>query len=349
MSGQCNDSPQKNVVDLPAAKPEVDKILSQIGNAPSCSTAAFHAEASAPFLHAQASGSLTTGCEQISAMVDAQVHALKDIKCLLRKRAADMSSVITSNSEITISNGKTGRISCGGESGTGSLVVKNLQNLKLNLKNNLDSQDVEKIKKDLTKVVQTTLKATQESTSGFGATPQGSKSYLTASKEVDELINNTDIVTDTVTANLAVQSGNKIKIKNQGIIEGSGCNITNETILDITAINIINAVTDKAMDIKEVKSFITEAETYQKAENAGIPVSNKWAAAFAAIGLLGLVLVGFYFYRQSQKKKRQTRIKLQGYKRSKLKQAATNLSTAAENVAGAATRVATAARPYYNF
>ena len=162
-------------------------------------------------------------------------------------------------------------------------------------------------KNEITKTVKTTtndvVKALQDSKSGFGATPQGSK-YISDSltkidntnfdQNVSQTLN--EISTNTLGANtLEIVAGGNVTIK------GKSTKINQDIALDIIATSILNDQILNVFDSLTDVTKKTDVDVTQKSKNEGMPnlFEGKWLK-YIMIAIILVVLFGGIAYAASK-------------------------------------------------
>lgn len=298
----CPPPPKPSSEQLASAAAEICKAM----KIESCKTSSFNAQAEMDVLGGlggsaslNIGGSSTVGCDQVMAMANSYYQSQQNITCILRQTSTKNNLVVQGINSIVIKSGKDLTI----DGGEGGFAVD--QNLKINVVK-MDQLSQEQ-KNEITKTVKTTtndiVTALQDSKSGFGATPQGSK-YISDSltkidntnfdQNVSQTLN--EISTNTLGSNiLEIVAGGNLTIK------GKSTNINQDIALDIIATSILNDQILNAFDSMSEITKKTEVDVTQKSVNEGMPnlFEGKWMK-YIMMGIVLIVLFGGIGYAASK-------------------------------------------------
>jgi hypothetical protein len=175
------------------------------------------------------------------------------------------------------------------------------QNLELNVIKTvqLSQNSTEQISNVAKTNINDIINALQDSKSGFGATPQGSK-YISDSKTKIQSVNFNQNVTQSInkiTSN--IEGGNTININIGGnyVITGSKCTMKQNSIIEIMASSILNEQIAKIFGSLSEITKISDTSLTQKSKNEGMPnlFEGKWIK-YLMIGIAIIVLLGGVSY-----------------------------------------------------
>lgn len=299
------------VPDLPKEQigSESAKILQALG-ARSCKTdgSVFQAEIQAQvssFVADASFGAKTSlaktaaiGCEQIAAITNKYNKAVQNVACLLNTSTnvtkTDVSGVQNINFEANANNGDL-NINCPDGFNINQKMV-----LKMVSKINLNDQEVAQIANECNDVIKTAVDAAQSSTSGIGATPQGSKAISDTLANINN-ISQTNKIKETIkeiTTSMIGKQTVSFKAKNINI-SGKNCNISQNMLIEMISEQIVADTV--ATGLSNLSKAVVETETKlaQKAENKGaeelglkLPGLPPGMGRYIVIGVILLVLVG---------------------------------------------------------
>jgi hypothetical protein len=295
----CPPPPKPSSEQLASAAAEICKAM----KIESCKTSSYNVQGEVDAFITSASlninGSSAVGCDQVMAMANSYYQSQQNITCILRQTSTKNNLTVTGINSIVIKAGMDLTI----DGGEGGFEVD--QKLKINVVK-MDQLSQEQ-KNEITKTVKTTtddvVKVLQDSKSGFGATPQGSK-YISDSltkidntnfdQNVSQTLN--EISTNQIGTNtLEIVAGRNV------IIKGKSTKINQDIALDIIATSILN---DQILNVFDSMSDITkktDVDITQKAKNEGVPnlFEGKWVK-YIMIAIVLVVLFGGIGYAASK-------------------------------------------------
>jgi hypothetical protein len=217
------------------------------------------------------SASSSIGCDQIGVLSQQFASATKKIACFMNEDRTSKSTIVNNINRITFKSG--GKLTIKGN-------VDINQNIEMKLVDlaTLSTNVKQQISNEVYATAMQTADAIQTSKSGFGATPQGSKSISDLKTKITDE-NVTNIVNQTI-RDLSITVNNK----NEVIFESKDdltllkdFTVSQNLIVDITATAILTNSVDNVL-----KSFTQNASTQtakmtQVAENLGAESLGKQA------------------------------------------------------------------------
>jgi hypothetical protein len=291
----CPTPPKPTDEQLGSAAAEIAKAM----KIESCKTSAFSAQAEVDAFLAsasmQVSGSSTVGCDQVMAMANSYYQSQQNISCVLRQTATSNQTTVTGINSINITATK------GDVTFEAPLVIDQKLTLTLVTLSQLSQEQKNEIVKTVKTTTDDIVKTLQESKSGFGATPQGSK-YISDSlskiqntnfdQNVSQTLN--DIVTN-------VQGGNTLNITGNNVTFKKDTKLNQDLVLEIMASSILNDQISNTFNSMTDITKKTTIDSKQKAENEGMPnlFEGKWIK-YLMVGIAVIVLFGGIGYAASK-------------------------------------------------
>lgn len=218
----------------------------------------------------------TVGCEQLIIASNQFAAATKKISCLITKDS--------SNINVTTLNTNTIEISSGRDLTAEDIKIDQKINVKVVSTANLSSNTKKAISDEVKNTALTTIGAIQESKSGMGATPQGSK-VVTDAKTKLENLSFTNITDETIkNVSVTTTSANTIKITaGRDITFKKKFEATQDIAADIAATAILSNAMTTALESVTSNLNETKMELKQKAENLGADTLGRQAAEGLAL------------------------------------------------------------------
>jgi hypothetical protein len=295
----CPSPPTPTSEDLRSAAAQIAQAM----KIESCKTSSFNAQGEIDALGGLAgsasfniSGSSTMGCDQIMAMANSYYQSQQNISCILKQSTTSDQTVVTGINSININVGGNLIQGC-------DFVID--QNLKLTLIKTvqLSQNQIEQVSNIAKTNINDIINALQDSKSGFGATPQGSK-YISDSKTKIQGVNFNQNVTQTLNEiTTSVQGGNTINITagRSVILKGSQCKISQDSVIDIMATSILNDQISNIFTSMSEMTKKTTTDNTQKSDNQGMPnlFEGKWVK-YLMMGIAVIVLFGGISYAASK-------------------------------------------------
>lgn len=279
-------STQRQVSADSAEAQEIAQMLN-MDTFPKCTQTSVGAGSSLLFgmfsLGANAGGS--NGCETVSKIINTVYNTQQNVVCLLKTTQSSTTTTTSALQNITITNGKTGKIAC-----QNGLLVSNIANLDVQFNSTLDSKTEDQIASQLSSAANNVVKLSQDAYTAAGSPPTGEQA-LNAAITKNKLLNDNKSIQEIV-RNVYHKVGGKqdITITNYGIIESSECKITNELILKLIANEMITTTFGQIFDLNAQSKSVNESTTTQKSETGGVNQSSySWQSIVG--GVLGLVTV----------------------------------------------------------
>jgi hypothetical protein len=218
----------------------------------------------------------TIGCEQLAIASDQFAASTKKISCLISKDS--------SNITVNTINTNTIEISSGRDLTAEDIVLDQKINVKVVSTAKLSDETKNAISDEVKNTALTTIGAIQESKSGMGATPQGSKVVTDAKKKIENvsftnITNETikNVTIDTISANtIKITAGRDINFKKK-------FEATQDIAADIAATAILSSAITTALESVTTNLNETKMELKQKAENLGADTLGRQAAEGLAL------------------------------------------------------------------
>jgi len=218
----------------------------------------------------------TVGCEQLAIASNQFAAATKKISCLITKDS--------SNINVTTLNTNTIEIASGRDLTAEDIKIDQKINVKVVSTANLSSNTKKAISDEVKNTALTTIGAVQESKSGMGATPQGSKVVTDAKTKIENL-SFTNITDETIkNVSVTTTSANTIKITaGRDINFKKKFEATQDIAADIAATAILSNAMTTALESVTTNLNETKMELKQKAENLGADTLGRQAAEGLAL------------------------------------------------------------------
>lgn len=293
----CPPPPKPSDEQLGSAAAQMCKAM----NIESCKTSSYTAQAEMGNFLASASlnvsGSSTVGCDQVMAMANSYYQSQQNISCVLKQTSTKNQTSVTGINSININALRDDFIA--------ECPLDIDQKIKINLVEL--SQLSQEQKNEIAKSVKTTtddiVKTLQDSKSGFGATPQGSKYISDTLSKVQNIDYNKNVTQTLNEITTSVQGGNTINITagRSVILKGTQCKIHQDSVIDIMATSILNDQVSNIFTSMSEMTKKTTTDVTQTATNAGMPnlFENKWVQ-YIMIGIALIVLFGGIGYAASK-------------------------------------------------
>lgn len=236
------------------------------------------------------------GCEQIAAITNKYNKAVQNVACLLNTSTNVTKTTVSGVQNINFdATGGDLDINCPAGFNINQKMV-----LKMVNKINLNDQEVAQIANECNDVIKTAVDAAQSSTSGLGATPQGSKAISDTLANINN-ISQTNKIKETIKEIVTKMDGKQdVSFKARNIrLSGKNCNINQDMLIEMIAEQIVaDTVTTGLSNIS--KTVVeTETKLAQTAKNTGaedlalkLPGLGSGAGRYIVIGVVLLVLVG---------------------------------------------------------
>jgi hypothetical protein len=267
----------------------------------SCKTSSYTAQAEVDAFLASASlnvsGSSTVGCDQVMAMANSYYQSQQNISCVLKQTSTKNQTTVTGINSININALRDDFIA--------ECPLEIDQKLRINLVEL--SQLSQEQKNEIAKSVKTTtddiVKTLQDSKSGFGATPQGSKYISDTLSKIQNIDFNQNVTQTLNEITTSVQGGNTINITagRSVILKGSQCKISQDSVIDIMATSILNDQISNIFTSMSEMTKKTTTDNTQKSDNQGMPnlFEGKWVK-YLMMGIAVIVLFGGISYAASK-------------------------------------------------
>jgi hypothetical protein len=213
----------------------------------------------------------TDGCEQIAIASDQFASSVKKISCLITSDS--------SNVNVKTINTNTIEFDAGRDLKADSIKLVQKIGVKVVTLANLSNNTKQQIADEVQNAALKTIEVAQDSKSGMGATPQGSKVVTDSKSEISQE-NLTKIVNETIKdVDVTTTSQNVIKIySKRDIILEKPFEATQEIVADIAATIILSNSITGALESFTKNISETRAEIKQKAENLGADTLGRQAA-----------------------------------------------------------------------
>jgi len=214
----------------------------------------------------------SVGCEQVSLAAKQYLAATKKIACILNENVTTTTKQLTARNSI-IFRSRNGNVNVGDLKINQSIeiVMLDLTQLSTTAKNSI----ADEVKQTALQIADTV----QESKSGMGATPQGSKSVSDERAEItSENINN---VVERVINDISItaDADNSILIETvNGDINLKDTDIDQNILINITAELITTSAVDNALQSIATSVSTQESKARQAAENLGADTLGRQAA-----------------------------------------------------------------------
>jgi hypothetical protein len=203
----------------------------------------------------------TEGCEQVIAQANQYNNTILNVKCTLSKHVTSATNRIAVVNKI---NAEGAKLEC-----------KNINFLQtINIKSlaatSFSDQSLNDITDNIINGLDETAQLMQNSESGFGATPQGSK-FLKESKTNLFTDNSKKDIKETITTTLnSIFANNELNIKNINF-SAENCNFTQDVIIEVVATTLVDTVFSNFFSsyIEAQKKSLDKIE--QVSKNAGAP------------------------------------------------------------------------------
>lgn len=218
----------------------------------------------------------TIGCEQLSIASKQFAASTKKISCLISKDS--------SNSSVDTLNTNTIEIGAGRDLNAEDIVLDQKVKVKVVSVAQLSSDTKQAISDEVKNTALTVIDAVQESKSGMGATPQGSKAVSEAKTKLqnENFVNITDntikdvTVTTTTTNTVKINAGRDINFKKK-------FEATQDIVADIAATAILSNAVSTALESVASNIEETRMTLKQKAENLGADTLGRQAGEGLAL------------------------------------------------------------------
>jgi hypothetical protein len=243
----------------------------------------------------------TDGCEQVAAVSNKFASSVKKISCLI--------TTDSSNVNVKTLNTNTIEFIATGDFDAQDIKLDQKIGVKVVTLANLSNSTKQKIADEVQNAALATTQIAQDSKSGMGATPQGSKIVSDTQSDMTQE-NLTKIVNDTIKdVNVTTTSQNSILIKGRNIKLNKRFEATQEIAADIAATIILSNAMDAALDSFTKNISEVRTETKQKAENLGADTLGRQAAeglaemfraqqsgigSYSAIGAIVLLIIAVF-------------------------------------------------------
>ena len=294
----CPTPPAPTNEQLASAAAEIAKAM----KIESCKTSAFNAQSEVSALGGLAgsasiniSGSSAVGCDQVIAMANSYYQSQQNISCVLRQTATSNQTTVTGINSINIT------------ATDGDVYIEAPLTIDQKLKLTLVSlsQLSQEQKNEIAKTVKTTtddiVKTLQDSKSGFGATPQGSK-YISDTLSKIQNTNFDQSVSQTLNdITTSVQGGNTLNITGKNVRISKDTKFNQDLVLEIMATSILNDQLTNTFNSMTEMTKKTTTDVGQKSDNKGMPdlFANQWVK-YLAMGIALIVLFGGIGYAASK-------------------------------------------------
>jgi hypothetical protein len=284
-SSDCGTNTAVTQPPAPSEQDAGDIAKELLGEMPTCSQGEFSAKMSLGFLaSARVSGSFSTGCEQISAMVNQYNSTKSVLNCVVNSHKTTQDASATTVHSITFRNfGNVG----------GNVQLLNIARTVLFITGTLSTQEVSQIKSAVEDTAHAVMDAVQTSNKAQTSNTQGQKSVQVAKTSISSRLNSTN-VTEIITTQFASAHVNEnIVMDNYGSVAGDVV-LTNNSVIEITVSNMVKAAMDYALDSEAVTDFLIEVRNNQKATSTTIEGTEMMyiaiAVVFVALAVVGIAL-----------------------------------------------------------
>ena len=264
----------------------VPNILQMMG-VESCKSAA--AAGGSVFCGCAGGAKLDIGCEQISVISSKYLQTKNISMCILNSVSNDIQGSVVANNKVYIKLTDYAQMKCeNGLTVDQSINVRfvNVNSVTTEVKNDLVAQIQDFIKN--------TMQTLQDSKTGYLATPQGQKSVQDAltqvNSNIESVINNT-----TVTSILSSVFGENevtIEVGGHAVLEGSKCNITQDSIIDFAVQNMIQSAMTNVLNLSSMTSLINDMKNDQENKATGLDGLMNSMIIIIVLVLCGLALFG---------------------------------------------------------
>jgi hypothetical protein len=291
----CPTPPAPTNEQLASAAAEIAKAM----KIESCKTSTVNVQGEVDALFASASLNVNTssavGCDQVIAMANSYYQSQQNISCVLRQTATSNQTTVTGINSINIT------------ATDGDVYIEAPLTIDQKLKLTLVSlsQLSQEQKNEIAKTVKTTtddiVKTLQDSKSGFGATPQGSK-YISDTLSKIQNTNFDQSVSQTLNdITTSVQGGNTLNITGKNVRISKDTKFNQDLVLEIMATSILNDQITNTFNSMTEMTKKTTTDVGQKADNEGMPnlFEGRWVK-YLMIGIALIVLFGGIGYAASK-------------------------------------------------
>jgi hypothetical protein len=244
------------------------------------------------------------GCEQVVSITNKYRESKNNVSCMLKSTKNVTRTSASGVNSIVFKAGRDAIITCP------KLKIDQKMKITLISNFNLSQAELSVIEKNSKDVAKEVIKAVQDSNTGLGATPQGSKFLMDSVKDINETNYSANIsetlneITTSVTGKneLLFEAGRDLRIS------GDDCQISQDMVIDLIAASVIDStISDMLSNISE-RIEEKDTELQQKAVSKGAEEVSKFSDIeagenearkylYIAIAVVGaIILIGGIIY-----------------------------------------------------
>jgi len=211
----------------------------------------------------------SVGCEQITAISKISVDVTDKIKCTLQENILEISQNVKAYNSLKLKAGKSLMMDCGKD----GLQIDQQNQIKLKASISFSDQQISQVESTIKDGLKQTTDVIKSSTTGWGATPEGSKYIEETQEKIVKGEYDANIKKNIMTVSQMVTSGNEILMEAGGdiFIKGSSCKISQSNFVDLVAeIMYSNSMNDVFKEYYEkVREY--DSKVSQTSDSAGAP------------------------------------------------------------------------------